>query len=83
MAILGVLLGVTMTVLAYLLYQFRENAKADFALFKDLTDRVVLLEKRKALLAEAVTSQPKPVGVAGQKLRTWNEDAPIAEKASR
>lgn len=85
MAILGVLLGITMTILACLIRDYLETRKAHGAEIKSLAARVEFLEKRKALLAEVVASQPKPAGVGAThgatRIRTWNEDAPYVEKA--
>lgn len=75
MAILGVLLGIMIPVLAFGLWYGYKYIPALRTEIASLVERVVFLEKRKALLAEVVTGQPKPVGVAGTKLRTWNEDA--------
>lgn len=41
--------------------------------------RIAVLEKRKAVIADAVASQAKPAGVGNRKPRTWNEDAVEAE----
>lgn len=85
MAILGVLLGITMTVLGYMLYERRRANAIYIEAIKDLTDRVVFLGRRKALLAEAVATQPKPAGVGAihstMRVRTWDQDAPYVEKA--
>lgn len=83
MAILGVLLGITMTVLGYFVYQFRDNAELALELFKSLTERVEFLERRKALLTEAAGSYQVPgvgnVANKATKPRTWNEDVAAAD----
>jgi hypothetical protein len=77
MAILGVLLGITMCAVAWVIKQTLDNTP----LIVELQNKVTILERRKAVVAEAVAGQPKPAGVAQVKLRTWNEDAPFVEKA--
>jgi hypothetical protein len=79
MAILGVLLGVTMTILGWLVYESREHRKLIIdlqnRLIHGMGERVSALERRKAVIAEAAVSQPKPIGVR----RQWSENMPAAE----
>jgi hypothetical protein len=75
MAILGVLLGITMTLLGFGAYKAWSWLTALEKRVMDSLDRIVFLERRKSVVADAVAGQPKPAGVAQVKLRTWNEDA--------
>lgn len=86
MAVLGVLLGITMCAVAWAINESREHRKLIIDIQNAVVaveSRVAFLEKRKALLAEAVATQPKPAGVGAvhSRVRTWNEDAPPVEKA--
>lgn len=76
MAILGVLLGITMTVLAGCIWfgvrEYPLLIKAE----ESLSERIAILERRKAVITEAATVQPKPARVAA---RQWSEDVPAAE----
>jgi hypothetical protein len=84
MAILGVLLGITMCAVAWCIKECIDHRKLIIDLENrvifDMGERIGALERRKAVIAEAVTAQPKPLGV---KLRTWNEDVHMAEAKTR
>lgn len=83
MEILGVLLGITMTLLAGGGWWALREHKSMSANLVSLAERVAIVEKRRVLpvVEQAgsmpVISQAKPV-----KLRAWSEDAPIAEKTA-
>lgn len=80
MAILGVLLGITMCAVAWAINESISHKKLIIQLQSEvifnLGQRVTVLEKRKAVISEAVAGQPKPAGVLR---RTWNEDSESAE----
>lgn len=81
MAIIGVLLGVTMTILAWLIWQGRaERERIDllFAGTNAMTDRIAVLERRKAVIQEAVATQAAQTSKPSTR-RQWSEDVPAAE----
>jgi hypothetical protein len=82
MELLGVLLGVTICVIVALGAWNCVLTSAITASIKrhdKAEERITVLERRKAVIAEAVAAQPKPAGVGGVKMRSWNEDMPVAE----
>lgn len=80
---LGVLVGITICGLAYCIDEIVKQRKLIIELQNsialDIKPRIVVLEKRKALLAEAAVAQEKPSGVGKRTLRTWNENVGQAE----
>lgn len=83
MAILGVLLGITMCAVAWAIKETIDNTRLIIELQNnvvfDLQSRVVALEKRRAFVPDPPVGQAVPTKVAQVKLRTWSEDAPMAE----
>ncbi len=85
MAILGVLLGITMTVVAIAGYLAKRDRDFVLAQLNTLTERVIAVEKRKAQVRQEMsgTASDKPkvdgrtLGM-GSRLRTWNEDQEAA-----
>jgi hypothetical protein len=82
MALVGVLLGITMCAVAWAINESRDHRKLIIELqnkvIYELSGRVNVLERRKAVLEAAATSyQATGSGpaVKSTKLRTWNEDA--------
>lgn len=78
--VLALLLGVTITVVAGLTWFVRKEKTGRCDLdygcqlkFAAIEERFVALERRKAVIAEAVASQPKPAGVGGVRPRSWSE----------
>jgi Na+-transporting methylmalonyl-CoA/oxaloacetate decarboxylase gamma subunit len=83
---LALLLGITMTVLFFLILFVRNDHKFTDELAKRFEDekgsidqRFAILERRKQVIAEAIASHPKPAGVGNVRMRTWNEDSESAE----
>jgi hypothetical protein len=74
MEILGVLLGVTMTVLAVACYLGWREYKALVLTASLLSDRVTMLEKRKAAVPVADTVDTQKAEAKPFRVRTWSED---------
>lgn len=91
--VFGVLIGVigvSVGIVGVALFLVTGNLAAQIQVLRDEAgkreDRIVFLEKRKTVIAEAVAGQPKPAGVgavhSATRIRTWDQDAPYVEKAS-
>lgn len=82
MAILGVLLGITITVLAGAIWFVRNEYRVYIKAMSAVEDRVAVIERRKAFspdATQALNKPSEPAKVAAYRPRTWNEDTAQAE----
>lgn len=82
MGILGVLLGITISVLAGAIWFVRIEHRVYTKAVSELEDRVAVLERRKAFspdATQALNKSSEPTKVAAYRPRTWNEDTAQAE----
>lgn len=75
MEIPSILLGITMTVLAVAVYLAKRDRDALMAQVNALTERVIVVEKRRTMQVAEPTADAKTKKTV---LRTWNEDAEAA-----